>query len=532
LRRPKIDAYVILIGAILVVGLYIRAHDLNRIQQFVDEYWSIDSVVQLRDDPNLQLLKPYQGVAAFTRVYTYLQATTVDLYGANFTGLRLVSAILGTLTIGALYFLTQTVFDKRTALLAALLLATFPPHVHFSRIGLNNTADPLFGTLALAFVARGVLRMNAEDERLTDFALAGAALGLTQYFYEGGRLLYPPLVIAFMIIAGGRMISRQAWLIFVGVALAVSAPVYLTLIVGGYPLAPRLESEASSMLSLSRVVSNGPVTTVENTVRALVDPFWFYVQKSDQSWFYGGKTALILPLVLPFFLMGVVYVLWRVRGKNPREVTGARLIVLWLVAVAVGNSLLALRLESPRYVVVFPALALTVAVGIRYSAPLLFELRGRQNVVMAVAGIGLAIVQVNYYFGTHVPEYIQASPEIAYIDDARIRAADLPDDTHVHIISDTSTFLTDSVAYLKFRDRWDDGVFIEVMSPQDFNNDYMQSLLSARNYAFFVSPDSQTIINRLQTFFGDKLPEPQISSIESPLDGYYLMYLVRRGWDR
>jgi hypothetical protein len=256
------------------------------------------------------------------------------------------------------------------------------------------------------------------------------------------------------------------------------------------------------------------------------------VQKSDQSWFYGGTTALILTLVLPFFLMGGVYVLWRVRGKISREVTCARLIVLWLVAVAVGNSLLALRLESPRYVVVFPALALTVAVGIRYSAPLLFELRGRQNVVMAVAGIGLAIVQVNYYFGTHVPEYIQASPEIAYIDDARIRAAELPDDTHVHIISDTSTFLTDSVAYLKFRDRWDDGVFIEVMRPQDFNNDYMQSLLSARNYAVFVSPSSQTIINRLQTFFGDKLPEPQISPVKSPLDGYYLMYVIRRGWDR
>jgi hypothetical protein len=58
---------------------------------------------------------------------------------------------------------------------------------------LNNIADPLFGTLAFAFIGRGLLH-----GRRTDFAIGGAMLGLTHYFYEGGRLLYMPLALAWI----------------------------------------------------------------------------------------------------------------------------------------------------------------------------------------------------------------------------------------------------------------------------------------------------------------------------------------------
>src|SRR5690606_27829994 len=119
-----------------------------------------------------------------------------DILGHNLTGLRIFSAVFGTLTVPALYLLARELFDRRTALLAALLLATFPPHIHFSRLGLNNIADPLFGVLALAFLVRGLKRGG-----LRDYALSGVMLGLTQYFYEGGKLLYPLLFGAWLLLA-------------------------------------------------------------------------------------------------------------------------------------------------------------------------------------------------------------------------------------------------------------------------------------------------------------------------------------------
>ena len=119
-----------------------------------------------------------------------MQAWGVGLLGRNLEGLRILSVIVGTLGIPALYFLAKELFDRKTALLAALMPGRFPPHIQFSRIALNNIVDPLFGTLALAFLVRG-LKYN----RPLDYALSGAALGLTQYFYEGGRLLFPALIL-------------------------------------------------------------------------------------------------------------------------------------------------------------------------------------------------------------------------------------------------------------------------------------------------------------------------------------------------
>src|SRR5262249_28925495 len=122
----------------------------SAVHHFIDEiHFSTAVMTLLAPDSPVKLLRPFNTVTAFTWIYPYMEAGSVSLLGRPLSGLRLISVIVGTLGVPALYLLVKELFDHKTALLAALLLAVFPPHIQFSRIGLNNIADPLFGTLAL-----------------------------------------------------------------------------------------------------------------------------------------------------------------------------------------------------------------------------------------------------------------------------------------------------------------------------------------------------------------------------------------------
>ncbi|HRF98926.1 MAG TPA: hypothetical protein PLZ51_27135, partial [Aggregatilineales bacterium] len=92
------------------------------------------------------------------------------------------------------------------AFVSAVMLATLPIHIQFSRLALNNIADPLFGTLTFYFIARG---FKYPHKMRGNFAWAGAMLGLTQYFYEGGRFLYPALTLGWLGFLGGWAYLRH-----------------------------------------------------------------------------------------------------------------------------------------------------------------------------------------------------------------------------------------------------------------------------------------------------------------------------------
>ncbi len=281
-RLPAVEGRLVLI---VVIALLLRGFNLEyAIHRHVDELISIDSLVQVWDDPNTRLLVPYTGVAAFSRLYTALQSITVAAFGENLTGLRVISAIFGALGVAAVYGLAGVLFGKRTAWLAALMLAVMPVHLHFSRLGINNIADPLFGTLALAFLARG-----QRDGVLSDFVAAGVMLGLTQYFYEGGRLLYPGVVLAFALI--GRPLALREAAALIWTAVLVAFPVYAVLWLGDLPVAPRLRATMQ------------PSGDWLAYMEGFRDAISFYVYQPDAGWFYGGR--LVMWWLLPLLVAGL-----------------------------------------------------------------------------------------------------------------------------------------------------------------------------------------------------------------------------------
>ncbi len=501
------------VALITLAALALRFWELETgVRLFVDELNFAAPARAFRDIDNVALLVPFSGVAAFPFIFPYWQAITVEWFGPTFTGLRGASAIVGALTVPAVYLLGRSLFDRKTALAAAALLATLPPHLHFSRVGMNNIADPLFATLGFALLARGVTQ-----GRRAEYAAGGAFLGLTHYFYEGGRLLYWPLAAAWLIGLALLWRPRLRWshlLVALLAALIVAAPIYTTLMSAERPLAARATENATA-LSFDYwrgVLDQGAAGIVKHARDRMVEPFLIYIQLTERSLFYGGNTPLLLTLVSPLALLGMFAALWRLRAP------GSLLLLLWVALTSLSNSLLVENMHSPRYVVVFPALALLAAVGLRHALALILpeantarrgwaRLARPQWIALAALALALGAYQADYYFNRHVPVYnrqLRDSKPHRDPQDAVLRSLKFPPGTQVHIISRVEADAGYTQGFAGF---FREDLTVRVLAAEDFDAEYIARLPRGVDHAFYLEPGLDGALACLKRHFYLRAPQ-------------------------
>ena len=112
---------------------------------------------------------------------------------------RVACAILGTLAVWLLYRAGARLFDRRTGLLAAAVMAVAFLPVFYSKLALNDV-PALVGVCLSLWGAAGVLR----EGRRRDYAFAGIGLGLAAATkYTGGVVALPLLAAALARAPGG-----------------------------------------------------------------------------------------------------------------------------------------------------------------------------------------------------------------------------------------------------------------------------------------------------------------------------------------
>jgi hypothetical protein len=151
-------------------------------------------------------------------VWPYLTALGTVLWGNNPLTLRLLAAMVGVLSVAALYPLTIALFRGRYAFVIAALamlgLATSAWHLHFSRLGFRAILLPLLSSLAfycfwsgLTAAARQAVPDNRPFWRVSRrdscFMWAAFYLALAVYSYLGARLL-PVVPIVFAVLQWSR----------------------------------------------------------------------------------------------------------------------------------------------------------------------------------------------------------------------------------------------------------------------------------------------------------------------------------------
>jgi 4-amino-4-deoxy-L-arabinose transferase-like glycosyltransferase len=332
-----------LLTVITLLGFGLRLHTLDSLPLLIDEIGFAARASDILHGQHIPIFAP--GHNGNPATYSWLLAGAAGLWGQNAFALRLLSLACGTLCIPAAYALGQTWWGRELGLLAAAFLATYPAHVHFSRLALYNSVDPLFALLALTVLARAV-----RHGRLTDYVMVGVLAGVAQYFYHGSRLL-PVLIVVYMIqgfVTAKPLLMKRAFaplgLCVMSLSFALIAlPRFAPLLAGGLPLTGNLEGVRL------------PSDLADNALRSLLA----WVGQPDVSPFWLSSTSLLPLSALLAFGLGVMVCLrnWR----DPRHIV---LLLTLILTTIFGGVIWAAAPLYVRYLTALPALVLLVGIGI------------------------------------------------------------------------------------------------------------------------------------------------------------------------
>jgi 4-amino-4-deoxy-L-arabinose transferase-like glycosyltransferase len=166
------------VGLLLILGMgaYFRLANIHgNPGWFTDEGTHLEIARSLLDG-RIQYLAISQSVLLFSRLplFGWLLAGTGRLFGLDITTLRLLTGVLGILSVGLLAMLVRRMTgEKWLAYLAAFVLAVFPAAVVYNRFGFSyNLLTPL---LLLACLGLWEFEQTGSNKWL---ALAALSMGL------------------------------------------------------------------------------------------------------------------------------------------------------------------------------------------------------------------------------------------------------------------------------------------------------------------------------------------------------------------
>lgn len=282
--------------------------------------------------------------------YLWLIVGAFKLFGETTFAVRSISAAMGIATVVAAYFVGRESQDHTLGLTFALLVAVARWSITFSRLGMYNSATPLFELLTLFWLLRG-LRRGA----VLDFTLAGVSIGLGLVFYSAFQLFLAVIALFVLMVAWQE---RGQWRTLVtGLAISALAAMVVIAPVVKYALA-KPENYFSRVQATSLFADKTPEQRLpalwENSRKHLLmfnvrgDPNGRHNLPGEPmlDWVSGGLLVVGLAICLR-------------RGTSPRYL----IVPVWIVVGLLGG-ILSLDFEAPqslRAIGALPAVLLCAA---------------------------------------------------------------------------------------------------------------------------------------------------------------------------
>jgi 4-amino-4-deoxy-L-arabinose transferase-like glycosyltransferase len=314
-------------------------------------------------------------------LFMYLLAPAIALLGRTPEALRITSAIVGSLTILAIYFAGRNMFSHRIGVLSAAILAINFWHLAISRVAFRAITLPLMLCVLMALIF-AALRTNQLRPRLIYSTLAGAAFGITFYTYTSAQFTLPLVALfAISLWIGLRreLFARQSeeaqhrrrWSI-----LAFSASAFIVLL----PLLLWLTqhyglyfNRAGQVSILNPVINNGDL--IGTLLNNIVKSFGMFITQGDRIWRHNLSLRPAFDgWLIPAFLIGIGVCLWRwVRSWESRlgsEILGVetnvapQFLLLWLGVFLIPTILAE---DTPHYlraIGALPAACMVAAIGL------------------------------------------------------------------------------------------------------------------------------------------------------------------------
>jgi hypothetical protein len=334
---------IIIVLGVLLLSLGLRLWQIESVPYTLagdEASQGLEAVKVLNGDIRNPFTTGWFGVPTLS---FFLNSLTINWLGQTITGLRLPWVLIGTVTVLVTFFLVKRLKGVHMALVVSLLVATYHYHIHFSRLGSNQVADPLFLTLALLFLYRAL-----DEQSYLDWALAGGITGLAFYFYAGARIT----VVIILAVLAYEMIRkpRQFWgkyqrglLILLGGFLLIGGPIL--------QYAIRFPNDFNARINEVGIIQSDWLeqevdVRQDSTAVVLLDQFQraalafnFY---PDRTVWYGLRQPLLNPFFGTLFLLGLFYSTLKMVGKMA-DVRSAPMVIWWWLGILLGG----MMTESP-----------------------------------------------------------------------------------------------------------------------------------------------------------------------------------------
>ncbi len=141
--RFQMKYTLLILILIILLGLIIRMINLTGPPVWDEAYYIVHS-----EEIKLNPFKhPTWG--GHPPLYAYLLFCVHLIFGSSIIAYRMLSVILGTLTIILVFYFGKMLYNETIGIFAAFILSLFPPHVIMSRLIMMDVVLAFFGTLAL-----------------------------------------------------------------------------------------------------------------------------------------------------------------------------------------------------------------------------------------------------------------------------------------------------------------------------------------------------------------------------------------------
>lgn len=266
--------------------------------------------------------------------YAYVLAIWTSLVGDDLGTVRLLSGVVSLATVGVFFLLISTLFNRRAALFATLLMAVGIWPLTYARLALPTSLLLLVEVTALYLLFRALYTATDESSRRSMLAFSGALVGLSVYL-DFAALVFVAAALCLWLrvyLSGtGNPRALGEWIAtFAVAALIVSLPVWAAIVSDEF-----LREDAKSLLITETpryLQSDGVMDqlrtvtgNVVNTARALV-----WSTGTDEFGQAGGR--IVDPLTGLLVLVGLLVCVRRWREES----SGTLLVFLMVAVLGIG----------------------------------------------------------------------------------------------------------------------------------------------------------------------------------------------------
>ncbi len=390
--RARPEIWVV---AITLLAAFLRFYRLNDFPPalYLDEAWDAYDALRVLRTGSLYLY--FGGSYGREPLMIHLQALAFFLFGASAWALRLVPAIVGVLTVPAIYRAAIDLFrgtkrSKWLGVLAATILAVSFWHVDVSRLSPRVIFVPLLGIPAVWAFWRGW-----NTHRLRYFVWAGVLAGASLYTYPAARFI-PVLLIAFAVAAvlvhwlwrrippvdlRRAVVEIAVMLLVMGVAFAPLALFYLQN-PGAFFVRP------SDTLIFSTKPDEAAAGLGENLLRVVR----LFIDRGDMNWRHNlpGRPAFDI-LEMVGFWVGLLVAIKRLPSTPPYL-----LLLIWL---GLNLAPTAVTVDAPHFlraIYALPAACILAADGLALAWERLVPRFGWAPLLLAVVALGGTLTYNDY----------------------------------------------------------------------------------------------------------------------------------------